>query len=501
MRMLFERLQALPGLLRRHSYFELPPDDQDLVNAISESSPGRGFPAGLRWRGITGWSFVAHPLALESAIGKSQSHRWIATVDSRRQETYEAVLKLCGNAKEVGSVLYSGGEIDFVLDLEASDAACKAFLVRLLRALRSAVDGRDCRGPKELVRVFRVLEPTLIAGGKLLSDTTPPTAETLGAIASDPTRFTAVLSNYRSAQARRLFDDDDSQLSRYLQGLARAHAILSYRVRSDVSCFPMLEYVAAALPHLLDPTELTARLAGRRDARFWDPIRELFRVEPSGEMSEVDDAGRITHVFVNEYDGPGQRQIWRRMALATLGAPEATFCVWPIEGLHSQRSRSHLGSSGFARRRSTEKRFLVGLSFAGEHRRFFHKLARAVARRIGKDRVLYDGFHKEEFAILGLATHLPPLYRKCTLVIVGFCKEYRRKRWCGLEWRHIHDLVVTQDTDRILPLKMDAVRVDRIPGLTKGDWCTDVRTMSFTTLGQMVFERLARLQGVPVDEL
>src|ERR1017187_9776738 len=43
-------------------------------------------------------------------------------------------------------------------------------------------------------------------------------------------------------------------------------------------------------------------------------------------------------------------------------------------------------------RRTSTKRFSVGLSFSGEHREFIDRLARALAKKLGKNHVLYDKY-------------------------------------------------------------------------------------------------------------
>ena len=50
----------------------------------------------------------------------------------------------------------------------------------------------------------------------------------------------------------------------------------------------------------------------------------------------------------------------------------------------------------------SKKRFLVALSFPGEHREFVANVAHLLSRELGQQRVLYDKFHEAEFALFGI---------------------------------------------------------------------------------------------------
>src|SRR5436309_7632190 len=102
------------------------------------------------------------------------------------------------------------------------------------------------------------------------------------------------------------------------------------------------------------------------------------------------------------------------------------------------------------------RRFAVALSFPGEKRDFVSKIADALAAKLGKERILYDKYHEAEFARPNLDVHLPNLYQKDSeLIAIFLCDEYKKKRWCNLEWRSIRQLIATADEDRILFLSFD----------------------------------------------
>ena len=90
----------------------------------------------------------------------------------------------------------------------------------------------------------------------------------------------------------------------------------------------------------------------------------------------------------------------------------------------------------------SSKRFRVAFSFAGEKREFVADTAALLAERFGKKAILYDKYHKAEFARPNLGIYLPDLYHdESDLVVVVVCPNYDEKEWTGLEWTAIHALL------------------------------------------------------------
>ena len=95
------------------------------------------------------------------------------------------------------------------------------------------------------------------------------------------------------------------------------------------------------------------------------------------------------------------------------------------------------------------KRFKIGLSFPGVLRdTLVREVATILALKFmknsvedGKDHVLYDEFHCDEFNQPGLNDVLPLCYRdECEVVAVFLSTEYAKLHWCGLEWEKIKEL-------------------------------------------------------------
>lgn len=75
-----------------------------------------------------------------------------------------------------------------------------------------------------------------------------------------------------------------------------------------------------------------------------------------------------------------------------------------------------------------EKRFKIAFSFPGECREIVYKIARGVADIFTEEYILYDWFHRAEFARPNLDIHLQNLYKnESELIVVFICADYNRK--------------------------------------------------------------------------
>ncbi len=111
-----------------------------------------------------------------------------------------------------------------------------------------------------------------------------------------------------------------------------------------------------------------------------------------------------------------------------------------------------------------EKRFKIAFSFPGEYREIVYRIAKGVADIFTKESILYDQFHRSEFARPNLDIHLQNLYKnESELIVVFICADYNRKKWCGIEWRAIRELLNSKEADdRILFVKCGDGEVDGV---------------------------------------
>ncbi len=147
----------------------------------------------------------------------------------------------------------------------------------------------------------------------------------------------------------------------------------------------------------------------------------------------------------------------------------------------------------------SDKRFLVALSFAGEHREFVSLVAAQLAGELGRDRVLYDRFYVAEFARPNLDTYLQNLYQnESQLVVVFLSREYETKDWCGLEWRVVRSLINTKSEESVMLIRLSEFEVS---GLSQFDGYVDAVGQSPHAIASLILERLGRFSKPILDYL
>ncbi len=143
------------------------------------------------------------------------------------------------------------------------------------------------------------------------------------------------------------------------------------------------------------------------------------------------------------------------------------------------------------------KRFRIALSFAGEKRNFVAEVAAILAKRFGKDKILYDKYHNAEFSRSDLAFYLPDLYEKeADLVVAVFCPDYENKEWCGLEWNAIFGLLKKREVDEVMLSRFGRVEGKGLHGLAG---YTDLDDLTPAQAADGILERLAINEGQPSD--
>ena len=144
------------------------------------------------------------------------------------------------------------------------------------------------------------------------------------------------------------------------------------------------------------------------------------------------------------------------------------------------------------------KRFRVALSFAGETRDYVAKVAAILAEHFGEEAILYDKYHKVEFAQNRLGIELPALYHnESDLIVVVLCPKYKKKDWTGLEWTAIHALLMK-------PRKRKQVMLTRfehatVEGLYANAGFIELDEQSPEQTATDILQRLALNEGKPKD--
>jgi uncharacterized protein (DUF2252 family) len=106
------------------------------------------------------------------------------------------------------------------------------------------------------------------------------------------------------------------------------------------------------------------------------------------------------------------------------------------------------------------KRFQIAFSFAGEKRDYVSRVAGILAKRFGRQSILYDKYHEAEFARRDLGIYLPNLYHEeSDLIVVVVCPDYEKKDWCGLEWIAIHALLKNRKDEDVMLCRFEYARL------------------------------------------
>ncbi len=102
----------------------------------------------------------------------------------------------------------------------------------------------------------------------------------------------------------------------------------------------------------------------------------------------------------------------------------------------------------------TMKHFKVAFTFAGESRDLVENVAEEVSKIFDRREILYDKYHEADFARPQLDLYLQELYHdKSDLIVVFLCENYHEKRWCGVEWRSIRDILNNFNFEKIMYIK------------------------------------------------
>lgn len=143
------------------------------------------------------------------------------------------------------------------------------------------------------------------------------------------------------------------------------------------------------------------------------------------------------------------------------------------------------------------KRFRIAFSFAGEKREFVEQVADLLAKRFGRDKILYDKYYEAEFAVFDLGIKLPKLYgEQSDLIVPVLCPNYDTKRWTGWEWVHIYGLLTKTDGHRVMPSRFDYAKAD---GLSPASGFIELDHKTPADFVTLILERLAINEGLPRD--
>lgn len=137
----------------------------------------------------------------------------------------------------------------------------------------------------------------------------------------------------------------------------------------------------------------------------------------------------------------------------------------------------------------TKQIFDVAFTFAGESRSLVEQVVRELERTIQKDSIFYDNNFVSQLARPSLDTLLQDIYRnRSRLIVVFLCEKYQEKKWCGLEFRAIKELIMEKEISKIMYIRLDDGQVD---GVFKTDGYVDGMKFTPKELSRFINERIS----------
>ena len=136
----------------------------------------------------------------------------------------------------------------------------------------------------------------------------------------------------------------------------------------------------------------------------------------------------------------------------------------------------------------TRHQFSVALSFPGEVREYVQQVAGSLASSLGRDAVFYDKYYQAQLARPNLDTVLQKIYREKSDLIVAFLSgHYATKKWCGIEFRAIRQIISEKQDERVMFVRHDDADVE---GVFSTDGYLSAKEFSAIEAARMIQDRL-----------
>lgn len=98
----------------------------------------------------------------------------------------------------------------------------------------------------------------------------------------------------------------------------------------------------------------------------------------------------------------------------------------------------------------TKHFFDVSFTFAGESRDIVEQVVKELEKIIEKNNIFYDNNYISQLARPSLDTLIQDIYRnRSKLIVVFLCEKYQEKKWCGLEFRAIREMIMKKKSPRL----------------------------------------------------
>ena len=122
-------------------------------------------------------------------------------------------------------------------------------------------------------------------------------------------------------------------------------------------------------------------------------------------------------------------------------------------------------------------------------------ITRWLKLRLGDNSYFYDNNYISQLARPSLDTLLQDIYRnRAKLVVVFLSDEYEKKKWCGIEFRAIREIIFDQE-DKIMFVRTGEGNVS---GVFKTDGYVDAKRFSPLEIAKFIQERVL-LAKMPIS--
>jgi hypothetical protein len=137
--------------------------------------------------------------------------------------------------------------------------------------------------------------------------------------------------------------------------------------------------------------------------------------------------------------------------------------------------------------------FEVAVSFPGQVRTYIETVAKQLVSVLGNNTVFYDKFYKAQLATPNLDTALQDIYRnRSRLIVVFLSKDYANRKWCGLEFRAIREIINAKQDEQVMFVRFDNAIVE---GVFDHDGYIDANEHSEIEVVSLIHERVRLQQG------
>lgn len=140
----------------------------------------------------------------------------------------------------------------------------------------------------------------------------------------------------------------------------------------------------------------------------------------------------------------------------------------------------------------TKHYFDVSFTFAGESRNVVAQVVKELEKILDKNKIFYDDNYISQLARPSLDILLQDIYRnRSKLIVVFLCEKYQDKKWCGLEFRAIREMIMEKEIAKIMYVRLDAGHVD---GVFNTDGYIDGTKFTPQQIANFINERLSLLE-------